>query len=152
MVAVAWRDFGGPGELLSFHATNCMLEYLTESSISPLKQAFVECDDPLASSVDSSILEQTDCVAYLVFSNVPYDKIDSVKSTLVEALEAEVSRKVDLERMRVIVDRRVSELLSTLESDPHEVVNSMLIGDFLYSKKHDKVIFLHENACAGAKI
>ncbi len=49
LVAVTWR--GHPIQnLRMYYALNCMLEYLTESSVSPLKKAFVECDDPLCSS------------------------------------------------------------------------------------------------------
>ncbi len=49
LVAVAWR--GHPVEdQRGFYALHCLLEYLTESSVSPLKKVFVECKDPLCST------------------------------------------------------------------------------------------------------
>ena len=49
LVSVAWR--GHPvADLRGFYSLHCLLEYLTESSVSPLKAAFVECEDPLCST------------------------------------------------------------------------------------------------------
>ncbi len=48
LVYIAWRGLDGT-DLVRNLATICLMEYLTESSVSPLQAVFVECDDPCAS-------------------------------------------------------------------------------------------------------
>ncbi len=91
--------------------------------------------------VDQSIVEQTDCVAYLLFPNVPVKKLAEVKPLLVSTLNKVLDEGFDMPRMEVIIDRRLSELALGVEADPHESVAHMLIGDFLYGMSHEDVSF-----------
>lgn len=77
-------------------------------------------------------MEQWDCLSYLSFENVPLSKLDSVEPLLRSTLLEVMTKTVDTERMSVIVERRISELLSLMESDPSEAVAGFAIGDFLY--------------------
>lgn len=50
IVEVAWRGPSAKTQIYAFFATVVLMEYLTESAISPLQSAFVETEDPYASS------------------------------------------------------------------------------------------------------
>ena len=49
-VNVAWRGPAAATEIYSYFAHIALMEYLTESAVSPLQADFVEIDDPLASA------------------------------------------------------------------------------------------------------
>ena len=50
IVYVGWRGISATTQLRTLFATVVLMEYLTESAISPLKAAFVESEDPFAST------------------------------------------------------------------------------------------------------
>ena len=55
MVHIGWRgpqdpELSASSQLKAIFTIIVLMEYLTESAISPLKAAFVECDDPYAST------------------------------------------------------------------------------------------------------
>ena len=78
-------------------------------------------------------------MANLDFENVPLSKLESVRPLLKETLEKEARKGLDMDRMGVIVDRRIAELKMNLETDPHRVVAGYIVGDFLYSKDEKDV-------------
>ena len=68
-------------------ATMVLMEYLTETSVSPLQARFVESESPLASSVGYSFIENRESTVYLMFQNVPLDKIPTVAPELKTVLQ-----------------------------------------------------------------
>ena len=139
LVYLGWRGPSGVKDLIEFFATLCLMEYLTESSVSPLRAAFVENKDPLASAVAYSIIEQSDCVTYLMFENVPTEKIEKVKPKLFEELNAIVKEGVKAERLKTVIRRRISKELSAAEDDPHGCAANLVIGDVLYGTGEQQV-------------
>ena len=117
MVHVAWR---GPSatSLYRMFATMVLMEYLTENSVSPLQAKFVESDDPLASSVGYSLIENKESTVYLTFSNVPKEKIPNVSGELKIALQEIVSGKLawDRSRMSTVIQRRISQQMSQVKN------------------------------------
>ncbi len=87
------------------------------------------------------MFEQTDSVVFLSFENVPLDKLDQVEPLLRETLEKVIADKVDTERMKVIVERRISEHQSQIEQSPHEAAVGFILGDFLYGDGEEDVSF-----------
>ncbi len=79
------------------------------------------------------------------FENVPLSKLSQVRPLLLRTLKELVEAKVDMARMRVIIDRRISELLLSVESNPHEAIGHIVIGDFIYSRDRDSVS--HTSVC-----
>ena len=75
----------------------------------------------------------------LEFQNVPVKKVEEVHPLLVKTLRDVVDSGIDPQRMEVIIDRRISELLLSVESDPHEAITGMLIGNFLYGEGEEDV-------------
>ena len=134
MVFIAWR---GPSAVKNYQATYpiiILMEYLTETSISPLQAAFVEVEeDPLASSVDYSIIENSESCIYLEFSNVPVKKIPEIEGKLNQVLSE--LKNINMERMKTIIERRVLSQLSNLENSPHESIAFLAIGEFLYGQE-----------------
>jgi len=139
MVYVAWRGPSAVTALYRMFATMVLMEYLTETSVSPLQARFVESDSPLASSVGYSFIENKESTVYLSFQNVPKDKIPLVGSELKTVLQEIVSGKVawDRSRMSTVIQRRISEQMSQVENSPHDAVAFMVIGDILYGNNSD---------------
>ena len=135
IVHVAWRGPQAVGNLYAIFATAILMEYLTDSSISPLQKVFVESDDPLASSVDYSMIENRDCCVYLSFDNVPLEKLPEVEVLLAETLKDivnETKEKFDMKRMRTLIQRRILQMQSESEVSPHSSVAHTVIADALY--------------------
>ena len=134
MVYVAWRGPSSVTSLYKMFATMILMEYLTETSVSPLQARFVEVENPLASSVGYSFIENAESCVYLSFENVPLAKLPEVAPELRKALEGLVSGDTawDSARLRTVVNRRVLEQRSQVENSPHDAVAFMVIGDLLY--------------------
>ncbi|GLH01355.1 Presequence protease, mitochondrial [Gryllus bimaculatus] len=134
MVYIAWRGPSAVKELYRMCACSVLLKYLTDTSVSPLQKEFVEIEDPYASKVCYSLAENSESMLYLMFENVPNDKLNFVKGRLTQILGALASgdEKLDMKRLRTVIHRQILESLSHLETSPHEGVAFMIIGDMLY--------------------
>ena len=139
LVYVAWRGPNAVTALYRLFATMVLMEYLTETSVSPLQARFVESDSPLASVVGYSLIENRESTVYLMFQNVPKEKIASVGDELSKVLSEIVSGAVswDSARMKTVIKRRISEQMSQVENQPHDAVAFMLIGDMLYGNNSE---------------
>lgn len=71
------------------------------------------------------------------------NKIDSIDSKLHGILTniASGKEKIDMIRMRNILERNILEYLSNLESNPHDAVAFLVIGDVLYGRTAEDVSF-----------
>ena len=134
MVYVAWRGPSAVTSMYQMFATMILMEYLTETSVSPLQARFVEVENPLASRVGYSFIENAESTVYLSFDNVPLAKIPEVAPELKKTLEGLVggSPAWDQERLKTVINRRVLEQRSQMENSPHDAVAFMVIGDLLY--------------------
>ena len=134
MVHVAWRGPSAVTSLYRMFATMILMEYLTETSVSPLQARFVETENPLASRVGYSFIENAESTVYLMFENVPLEKIPKVVPELKSTLNDLVSGKLawDKPRLTTVINRRVMEQRSQVENSPHDAVAFMVIGDLLY--------------------
>jgi len=139
MVYVAWRGPSAVTRLYQMFAAMILMEYLTETSVSPLQARFVEIEDPLASRVSYSFIENSAPTVYLMFDNVPKSKIPDVDAKLQEVLSDLVSGKMtwDTSRMTTVIRRRILEQMSSLENQPHDAIAFMAIGDVLYGHNVD---------------
>ncbi|XP_076319317.1 uncharacterized protein C05D11.1-like [Tachypleus tridentatus] len=138
MVYIGWR---GP---LAKHfdeitAISILLKYLTETSVSPLQQEFVETGDPYCSSVSFSIIENAESCIVLDFENGNKGKLHNIKTRLLEILQdlSSGSKELDMERMATVIHRTKLSLLRKVEYCPHETVAFGVIGDFLYGNTEE---------------
>ncbi|KAJ1519883.1 hypothetical protein ONE63_004123 [Megalurothrips usitatus] len=134
MVFVGWRGPSAVTDLYGITACCLLLKYLCDTSASPLQQEFVENDDPCASNVSFSLAENKEAMIYMIFSNVPVDKLDVIKSKLDARLKKFVDKeeRIEMSRMETVINRHRQETLSHLETNPHDAVAFMVIADMLY--------------------
>lgn len=133
MVLSAWRGPKAKEQQLVM-ALKILLEYLTYTAISPLQRDFVELEEPYCSMVKHSIIENAETVIYLHFQSVPKDKLSDIIPRLKQTLEKIASKEeiIDISRMRTVIKRKILDLLNSVETEPHDTLAFILIGDFLF--------------------
>lgn len=143
MVRVAWRGPSAVNQVYDLLGCVVLLKYLTDTSISPLQKEFVEKSDPYASNVCWSLLEFSVSVLYVIFENVPVNKIHLVKESLVKVLSdlCCVDNGIDMKRMKTLIHRYSVEILSLLENNPCSVITDSVSGHVLYGNTNDDVCY-----------
>ncbi|XP_060600571.1 uncharacterized protein C05D11.1-like [Ruditapes philippinarum] len=134
IVIAAWR--GPPAkDQYSFNSVGLLLDYLTDSAISPLQRDFVEIDEPFCSDVHGNLIENAESSIYIKFDNVFKNKLDSVFPRLQDVLKkiSNGLEKIDMTRISNLIQRKVLDALASMEDNPHNKMASFLIGDFLFS-------------------
>uniref|UniRef100_A0A2M4BCH9 Putative zn2+-dependent endopeptidase insulinase superfamily protein n=1 Tax=Anopheles marajoara TaxID=58244 RepID=A0A2M4BCH9_9DIPT len=139
LVNVAWL---GPKSTTEYdELTDCsvLLRYLTDTSASPIQRDFIENEDPHASNVSYSIVENSRSLLYIGFENVPLGKEDGIFQKLNDLLISfgGGKEKLDMTRMTNVIERYRLEALSSLESNPHDDIAFHLIGEMLYGTNND---------------
>ncbi|XP_052223206.1 uncharacterized protein C05D11.1-like isoform X7 [Dreissena polymorpha] len=134
IVNVAWR---GPAarDQYTYNSVSLLLDYLTDSAISPLQREFVEVDDHYCSHVNGGLIENSECTVFFKFDNVVTEKLRDIYPRLMSVLSGltKGTEKLNMGRMANLIHRRVLDALSSLEDSPHDKMASYLIGDFLFS-------------------
>ena len=138
MVWLAWRGPSCVYQLYDTCALMMLMEYLTDTAVSPLQKTFVETNEPLASKVGYSFIENSESVVYLAFENVPVNKLGEIQPKLFGVMEpfGNGNKPLDMERMKLVIRRRMLEQLSHLENNPHDTVAFMSIGDILHGRRY----------------
>lgn len=130
---IAWRGPSAVNDIYGLNACCIALKYLTDVSVSPLQQAFVEIPDPYCSRVGYSMCENSTSCLYLQFDNVASGKLATVKPKLDEVIKKIVDNNdIDMDMMRTTINKHKLECLSSLENNPHQQVAFMIIGHMLY--------------------
>eukprot|EP00761_Pharyngomonas_kirbyi_P012880 gb/GECH01012907.1/.p1 GENE.gb/GECH01012907.1/~~gb/GECH01012907.1/.p1 ORF type:complete len:1026 (+),score=213.10 gb/GECH01012907.1/:1-3078(+) len=134
MCHVAWM---GPSwdDMETRTALTVLWSYLADSAVSPLQKAFVERDDPYCGRVSVGELEHSRIVPLLHFSGVRTERLSLLEDLLMQTLREEVSRGIDMERMKAQLRRLRLGHASETEEDPHTTIALAAIGDFLYGKE-----------------
>lgn len=141
LVYIGWRGPNAVKDYPSLVAISLLLDYLNDTTISPIQRDFVECEDPYCSSVCQSIIENSTSCFYISFESVKKERLNDCKDKLFKLLEkiANKEESFNMERMKTIISRKIVRILSAAETSPHSVVIGAIIGDFLYG---DKVVDL----------
>ncbi|KAJ8921035.1 hypothetical protein NQ315_015831 [Exocentrus adspersus] len=133
LFSMAWRGASAVKDLYTVTATNLLLKYLTEFSVSPLPKEFVEIEEPYASKICYNLYENSETCVYISFEDVPIDKLPEIRPKLQGLLKKLLDTKdINMERMESIINRYKLESLSNLENSPHHTVAFMIIGHMLY--------------------
>ncbi|XP_015438659.1 PREDICTED: uncharacterized protein C05D11.1-like [Dufourea novaeangliae] len=132
VVKVAWRGPSIVNEIYDFVGCILLLHYLTDTSVSPLQQEFLETSEPYASNVGYYPCEYSVSVLCLQFENVPKPKISHVKAQLQKTLNDVHEKGIDMKRLKTVIHRRILQTLSCLESNPQNVIAHMLFIHVLY--------------------
>lgn len=138
MVSVSWR---GPSAVKAndeVSACAILLKYLTDFSVAPLQQEFVEIDNPFANLVSYSLYENSETCLYLMFQGVPKEKLHLIKPKLDTVFKAIVDKEdIDMKRLKSIINRQKLEYLSNLEISPHSSVANLLINQMLFGHSEE---------------
>lgn len=87
--------------------------------------------------------ENSESCLYLLFQDVPTEKLGQIKSKLFDLLKKMVEEEeFDMERMKIILNRYKLESLSNIENNPHHTVSFLIIGHMLYGNTKDDVSIL----------
>jgi len=131
-VTIGWR---GPAyhDATKFTALRVMWLYLTQSSVSPLQRAFVECEDPYCADVDFNMEEGTVALQYVTFEDVHTEKLDDIRALFFKEVRAVIEGGVDMARIAMVVARERRRYLNSLESNPHDTLAGSCISAFLYA-------------------
>ena len=132
-IGFAWA--GAPAKdltkVLSFHV---IFKYLRETSSSPLYQKFVQIENPWATDIDYEIKPFYQTFMTLIFSGVPYDRLESQKlrPILIEFL-ASVSKDVEqFEKMiKFCLSSFELKLIELIEDDPYETIVSYTVPEII---------------------
>lgn len=136
LVYIGYRGPNCVSDYMKLTACSILMRYLTDTSVSPLQREFVEIDDPYASKVSHSLIENLESLLCFVFDNVPVAKLETLLDKLKETLKRfETGEEtIDMKRMKSILDREILESLSNLETNPHDTIAYTIIGDVIYGK------------------
>ncbi|EEB10863.1 conserved hypothetical protein [Pediculus humanus corporis] len=134
IVNIGWRGPSAVHLYYEMSACSTLLRYLTDTSISWLQKEFVEIDDPFASTVTFSLQENSIPVFYMIFENVPLNKLELIRPKLEKSLLNfyESDDSLSLPRLKSLIEKQKAETLTSLENQPHDSIAFMIIGDMLH--------------------
>jgi len=139
IVRVAWLTFPF-SDLYRRAAMEVLLVYLTDTSVSELQRAFVECDPPLAGGVYPSTSDYQPAVAGFAFDSVPTEQLAAVTPKLTAVLADFGAGRAPLDepRLRAVLHRQRLDVLDAAERSPGDAVANAAIPAFLYAPEgHD---------------
>ncbi|KAG7863469.1 hypothetical protein KL919_000784 [Ogataea angusta] len=120
-------------DLLECLAVETLSKYLTQSSVSLFRQAFVEVENPLATHVSTYNDDYIKTVINIDFSNISIEDIDEMPKRITEVLTAH-GTELDINRIRDVVDQSKWDLIYEAENDDDIFVTSV-IYQFIYGDK-----------------
>lgn len=127
--------FKGPAytDFLERKALDMLGTYLTNSATAPLMKEYVEIADPLCTYVYFAEDTRAGRVEMPVYvGGVPVAELDGFDERLVKSLKKIVVDGLDMERMKMIIDRDERQFRSKLESAKGDTFSGTVISDFLY--------------------
>lgn len=110
-------------------AVSMLMDYFTETALAPFTKQLVEIEDPYANSVDYWTDDFVRTIINLNVHGVPTEKLQITKSKTLDVLS---SHKVDLERMRQVVDNAKWDYVLKIEKNGDTILSQAAITDFIY--------------------
>ncbi|XP_064477916.1 uncharacterized protein C05D11.1-like [Ornithodoros turicata] len=133
---VVYVAFRGPmvQNLQDIAALIILQDYLTSSSVSPLRKYLVEAKDPLCTAITARFIESSRTCFYFIFENAEKSRLFHVKDIMMKIVTGLASdhSHLNMERIAAVIQKRKLRILNQMETIPHETIASNIIGDFLY--------------------
>ncbi|RZC37564.1 C05D11.1-like, partial [Asbolus verrucosus] len=130
---IGWRGPSAVTEQYTLAAVCIFLKYLTEFSTYTLPKEFIEIEDPYASNISFNFLENSESCIYIMFEDVPLNKLPEVKPKLQDLLKTITEEEdINMDRIKSIIKRNKLEHLSNIENNPHNALAFIVIGYILY--------------------
>ncbi|KAI9173167.1 hypothetical protein H9P43_007298 [Blastocladiella emersonii ATCC 22665] len=113
---------------------DALLMYLTDSSVSLLKREFVEAETPLATDVNYYMAQYKKTGVMVFFNSVATEDLAKVETEVMRAL---ADHKIDMTRMRNVLELRRLRSMNAVESDPAMAIAGMVITHYLYGDREN---------------
>lgn len=105
-----------------------------------LSQAFIEIEDPIATSIRLYTSYQIPCTLTANFESVPVEELDTLEGKFFDVLQRVIEDGIDMERMRTIVKMERSRTLLSVEESPANLMSNKLINEALYGSLDGKTL------------
>lgn len=122
---------------LEDQAISILMEYFTETAIAPFMKELVEISAPFANAVEYWTDDYMRTIVNLHVHGVPSAKMDITKTKVLEVLR---SHKLDLKRLRQVLDNHKWEYILSCEKNGDNVLSQMVITDFLYGDEEGSTL------------
>ncbi|KAI0734519.1 Metalloenzyme, LuxS/M16 peptidase-like protein [Fomitopsis betulina] len=122
-----------PNNFVERKALDILSTYLTSSAVAPLNKEYIETESPLCTYIyfgEDSRATLCDLPVYI--GSVPTEHLDSLPDKLKASLTRICDEGIDMERMKMLINRDERQLRSKLEASKGETYSGNVIGDFLY--------------------
>ncbi|XP_063708815.1 uncharacterized protein C05D11.1-like [Culicoides brevitarsis] len=138
-VMIGFRGPKLPSELFLHYACKILLRYLSDTTTSPLERDMVEIKEPFASGVCFSAIGNREALLRCEFYSVPIEKIEEIHEKFLEVLMkiGNGEEPVDMKRLKEVIEKKIVENLSEMESCPHMMVAGEIISHSVYGEDSD---------------
>ncbi|XP_023238185.1 uncharacterized protein C05D11.1-like [Centruroides sculpturatus] len=140
IIEIAWR---GPllNEIEECEAVELLLDYLDETSASPLQREFVQIEEPYCSDVYSYLLSYSETLLIMHFDCVSKAQLNNIKSKLLEILTklATGEEEFDMKRISTMLHNLKLNTLNNIEKKCCYRFAHIVTVDFLYGKSTDEL-------------
>ncbi|KAL7748791.1 hypothetical protein RI367_005704 [Sorochytrium milnesiophthora] len=137
-VVIAYRGYQATDHR-KFSSLETLFSYLTDSPVALLNKVFVELEAPECSDINSNTEQCSESTYALYFQNVGVDYLETIGPKFIETIQKLVNDEpgfgIDMERMKLVIDRRRLNNLNQTENDPQDTMTVTVISDFLYGDK-----------------
>lgn len=115
-------------------ALEILIDYLLGTSASPLQREFVECLDPICSSLGYTMQEYRETSLIFEFESVDRENLSKFPHKFFQVLkQVETdSDSFDMNRVSTIIHRKEQQLLVVSEKNPHNLILVAAKSHFLY--------------------
>lgn len=110
-------------------AVNMLLDYFTETALAPFSKELIEIEEPYANSADYWTDDFSRSIINLGIHGVPTERLEETKE---KALQILGTHKVDVSRMKKVIDNYKWDYVVRCEKNGDTVLSQAVITDFLY--------------------
>ncbi|KAL1738927.1 Metalloenzyme, LuxS/M16 peptidase-like protein, partial [Schizophyllum fasciatum] len=122
-----------PNEFLERKALDILGTYLTSSTVAPLNKEYIEIESPMCTYIYLGQNTRASQIFLPIYvGSVPTELLDTFDEKLKESFQNIVKTGIDMDRMRMVIDRDERQFRSKLESSKGDAFSDSLITDFLY--------------------
>lgn len=122
-----------PDEYLDRKALDILGTYLTSSAVAPLNKEYIETESPMCTYIYFGEESRATKVFLPIYvGSVPTELLDTFDEKLKTSFQNIVKTGIDMDRMRMVIDRDERQFRSKLESAKGDTFSGTIITDFLY--------------------
>ncbi|KAL1708664.1 Metalloenzyme, LuxS/M16 peptidase-like protein [Schizophyllum commune] len=122
-----------PNEFVERKALDILGTYLTSSTVAPLNKEYIEIESPMCTYIYmGQDTRATKIFLPIYIGSVPTELLDTFDEKLKASFQNIVKTGIDMDRMRMVIDRDERQFRSKLESSKGDAFSDSLITDFLY--------------------